>query len=153
MKPFGGGLLGNASLVFRYLMQFDGIVPDPGIEKLSEIEEIVRIVDSPEQFSAGDAAAIEKIKKESAGVWCHRCGYCNPCPQDIFINWVLTIEGFFKRFTLPNVISMAGENMEKARSCTECRECVKRCPYDLDIPALLKEKLAYWDKYLEEHNG
>ncbi|MCL2159939.1 MAG: aldo/keto reductase, partial [Oscillospiraceae bacterium] len=40
MKPFGGGLLGDARLSIGYLSQFEGIVPDPGIEKLSEIEEI-----------------------------------------------------------------------------------------------------------------
>ena len=152
MKPFGGGLLSDAGLALRYLMQFNDIVPDPGIETQEEIEEIVRIVDSGEKFSAEDAAAIEKIRTESNSVWCHRCGYCNPCPQGIVISGALTIDTFVRRFSLPSVMSMASKNMEQARGCTECRECVKKCPYDLDVPALLKEKLIIWDKYLEDNN-
>jgi predicted aldo/keto reductase-like oxidoreductase len=43
----------------------------------------------------------------------------------------------------------AGAAIDKARTCLECRECVKRCPYDLDIPSLLKEKIAYWDNVVK----
>ena len=39
-----------------------------------------------------------------------------------------------------------GEAMEKAQSCTECEECVERCPYDLPIPSLIKKSLAFWDE-------
>ncbi|MCL2068649.1 MAG: aldo/keto reductase, partial [Oscillospiraceae bacterium] len=58
MKPFGGGLLGDARMSIGYLMQFDSIVPDPGIEKLSEIEEIVSIVNSGGKFTEADAKEI-----------------------------------------------------------------------------------------------
>ena len=148
MKPFGGGLLDNANLSVKYLMQFDSIVPDPGIQKLSEMEEIIRIVDSGEKFSDEDAAAVEKIRKEMSGSWCHRCDYCRPCPQNIGISGVLTVESFFPRMPLERVIFMAGANIEKARGCIECRECVKKCPYGLDIPALIKEKLEIWDRHM-----
>lgn len=47
MKPLGGGVLGDANLAFRYLAQFPDVIPDPGIEKMEEIEEIVQIVENP----------------------------------------------------------------------------------------------------------
>jgi predicted aldo/keto reductase-like oxidoreductase len=151
MKPFGGGLLDNATLCIKYLSQFENVVPDPGIEKLSEIEEIVRIVESGEAFSAADAAAIDKAKAELGGSWCHRCDYCQPCPQKIVISSALTVESFMKRMPYSRAFALAGKRMEDARNCTGCRACVSKCPYKLNIPELIKEKLEIWNRYVAEN--
>ena len=151
MKPFGGGLLSDANLSIKYLAQFDNIVPDPGIEKLSEMEEIVRILESGEKFSPADQATIDRMKIELGDHWCHRCNYCQPCPQNISISMALTIESHIKRMPFDRASGMASKGMEAARGCTECRTCVEKCPYKLDIPVLIKEKLAIWDKYVADH--
>ena len=39
MKPFAGGRIRSANLAIKYLLQFDSVVPDPGIKKIEEIEE------------------------------------------------------------------------------------------------------------------
>ena len=150
MKPFGGGLLSDAYLSIKYLMQFDSVVPDPGIEKVSEMEEIVRIYASGARFTEEDAAAILKAKTEMGTYWCHRCDYCRPCPQDIAISTALNIESFIKRMPAGRVAKMAGRCFENARTCTGCRACVAKCPYDLDIPALLKERIKTWDRFIAE---
>jgi predicted aldo/keto reductase-like oxidoreductase len=51
----------------------------------------------------------------------------------------------FKRMSVERARTMVGPHVEKARTCTECRGCVGRCPYNLDIPALLKERLVLWE--------
>ena len=153
MKPFGGGLLGEAGLVIRYLSQFDSIVPDPGIEKLPEMEEIARIIAAKQAFSQEDAAAVEKLKLELSGQWCHRCDYCQPCPQQIPLSMVLNINSFMKRMPYHRVAAIGERGMEAAKNCTGCRACVKKCPYNLDIPALIKEKLPIWDQYLRENGA
>ena len=150
MKPFGGGLLSDAKLSIKYLSGFDTIVPDPGIEKLSEMEEIVRIMDSGEKLTEADIAYIEKMKTELGDRWCHRCDYCQPCPQEISISMVLHVKSTIKRMHYSNIIAMMGQGIEAARNCIECGECVEKCPYDLNIPVLLKEGLRIWDKYLSE---
>ena len=38
-----------------------------------------------------------------------------------------------------------------AGECIECGECIKRCPYSLDIPFLLKETIKFWDEYKSSH--
>jgi len=38
------------------------------------------------------------------------------------------------------------EIMEKARNCSECGECLKRCPFQLPIPDLIKENIAWYDR-------
>ena len=145
MKPMGGGLLHDAVLSFRFLNSFDSIIPDPGIEKIEEIREIAAIVEKNETLSENDKAKIEKFKKEFGPSWCHRCDYCQPCPQGIFISSVLCLESMFKRMPVERARAMVGASVEKARTCTECGSCMTRCPYSLKIPSLLKERVKYWD--------
>lgn len=40
------------------------------------------------------------------------------------------------------------EEMAKIDSCVNCRICTTRCPYELDIPKLLKENLADYRQVL-----
>jgi predicted aldo/keto reductase-like oxidoreductase len=153
MKPFGGGLLSDAKISIRYLSQFDNIVPDPGIEKLSEMEEIVRIAEENKPFSAEDAEEAERVRKELGSRWCHRCDYCQPCPQKIGISMVLNVESFMKRMPYHRTAAMAGHGMDIAKTCTECHACEKKCPYNLKIPELIKEKLILWEKYVTDHTS
>jgi predicted aldo/keto reductase-like oxidoreductase len=146
MKPFGGGLLSDASLSVKFLAQFDNIVPDPGIEKLSEMEEVVRLSEANEPFSAKDAAEVARVKAELGDSWCHRCDYCQPCPQKIPISSVLTVESAMKRMPLARAASFAEPAVAAARTCINCKACVSRCPYSLKIPELLKERIATWER-------
>jgi predicted aldo/keto reductase-like oxidoreductase len=150
MKPMGGGLLDNAGLAFRFLGQYDSIVADPGIEKIEEIREIIGIVEKNTALSNEDKKEIERQRLEFGPSWCHRCDYCQPCPQGISISAALCIKSAFKRMPPERARAFVGPPLEKARTCLECGDCVKRCPYDLDIPALLKEKIAFWDSLPED---
>jgi predicted aldo/keto reductase-like oxidoreductase len=143
MKPMGGGLLDDAGLSFRFLGQYD-IVPDPGFEKIEEVREIAGIVEKKEALSADDEKEIEKQRLEMGATWCHRCDYCQPCPQGIHISSVLCVKSAFKRMPPDRACSMVGPAMEKAGTCLECGVCVTRCPYHLNIPVLMKERLADW---------
>jgi predicted aldo/keto reductase-like oxidoreductase len=146
MKPMGGGLLDNAGLSFRYLAQFDSIIPDPGIETIEEIQEIAGIIEKRQPLSATDREEIDKQRAEFGPSWCHRCDYCQPCPEGIHISSALCMESALKRMPLERARGMIGPAIEKARTCRSCGACVSRCPYHLEIPALLRERIAYWDR-------
>ena len=47
MKSFAAGKIRSANLAVKFLLQFDNVVPDPGIETVGELEEIVGIVNGP----------------------------------------------------------------------------------------------------------
>jgi len=145
MKPMGGGLLDDAHLAIRYLLSFDGIVPDPGFEKIEEIKEIINIAEKDETFTHNDKDEIERQRKEFGPSWCHRCDYCQPCPQGIGISSALCVKSAFKRMTKERAHSFVGPSIEKAKTCTQCRTCVGRCPYNLDIPSLLKEQIKVYE--------
>jgi predicted aldo/keto reductase-like oxidoreductase len=145
MKPMGGGLLDNAGLAFRYLMSFDNIVPDPGIEKSEEIREIADIVERNEALSEEDKKEIEKQRKEFGPSWCHRCDYCQPCPQGIQISNALCMKSHLKRMTFERARTFIEPSIEKGKTCLDCRACISRCPYNLEIPSLLKKKIVEWE--------
>jgi len=65
MKPFAGGRLKDARLPLKYLLQSDNVVPDPGVKKIEEVEEIVAIVNGSWNLTYGDRRKIEKTSRES----------------------------------------------------------------------------------------
>lgn len=150
MKPLGGGVFEDANLAFRFLMQYESLVPDPGIEKVEEMEEIIRIVENPRPLTEEEKREIEYIRQEIGSKFCHWCGYCQPCPQGIAICSTLNIKNLAKRLPLAQLIPRPG--IEKAEECTECNQCVERCPYHLPIPQLLKENLAYYKELKRKVN-
>ncbi|MCX7787170.1 MAG: aldo/keto reductase [Spirochaetes bacterium] len=152
MKPVGGGMLDNASLAIRYILQYDHIVPDPGIERIEEMEEIVNLVNRPTPLSEEEIKQLDTLRKELGAEWCHRCDYCQPCPEGIHISSVLSVKSFLKRMPLERAYQFLNESMRKVSSCTECRTCVSRCPYELSIPELLKKNVQIWDKAIENLN-
>jgi uncharacterized protein len=150
MKPLGGGLLDNARLCFRWLAQFPDLVPDPGIQRIEELREILEVAKEKEPLSPAEQGDIEEYRRRLGGTWCHRCDYCQPCPEGIPISTVLVARTFARRMPVQTAVSFAGEAVRKTESCTECGTCVSRCPYGLEIPALLRSQREAWDAYLRE---
>jgi len=148
MKPLGGGLLDDAGLCFRYLMQYEGIVPDPGVENADEMRQILEIVRDPRPLHDTEKKRIEEIREKMGSSWCHRCDYCQPCPQGIPISLILVTESVVKRMSYDTTVAFMTPPMEKAATCTECGQCAERCPYDLKIPDLIKGYLSAWERYV-----
>jgi predicted aldo/keto reductase-like oxidoreductase len=149
MKPLGGGMLDDAELCFRYLNQFDSIIPDPGIERIEEMKEIIGIIERRSALTDEEQKRIEAVRNTMQGVWCHRCQYCMPCPQDIKITPVLSAGSMAKRMPKETIFSNLDAAMKKTLDCTGCRECVERCPYDLDIPHLLEKQREHWEEFAQ----
>ena len=42
--------------------------------------------------------------------------------------------------------------MQMINDCIECRACVEKCPYGLDIPNLLKKNLREYNEFLKNEN-
>lgn len=147
MKPLGGGLLDDARLCFRFLHQHPGIVPDPGIETLPQLCEIIGAMETRGPLSAEENSRIEQYRRELGREWCHRCDYCQPCPRHIPISTILAAKTFALRMPLEKVMSILDTPMKTAEGCEECRQCAQRCPYRLEIPVLLKKQRDLWDAY------
>ncbi len=140
MKPLAGGMLENASLAFKYLLQFPDIIPIPGIETRAEIEEIAGIMESPRALTEAEQAEIARLRQELGTTFCRRCDYCQPCSEKIAISLVIQAESLFKRVSLEGIFSRHfGNELEKAADCIRCGDCEARCPYGLPIMDMIEE--------------
>lgn len=150
MKAMGGGLLKQSKTSYAYINQFDNVLPIWGIQRLSELEEFLSY---PNNLLLDDETKkiIENDKKELGDNFCRGCGYCMPCPEDINISLCARMSLWIRRFpTEPNLDEKTQEIMKKTLDCIECYECVDNCPYELDIPELLKEN---YDDYIDVLEG
>jgi predicted aldo/keto reductase-like oxidoreductase len=148
MKPLAGGMLNDATLCFKYLLQFPDVVSIPGIEKISEIEEIVSIYKGPQKITADERKRMKQMADELGTRFCRRCDYCQPCQQGIPISMIMTFPSFVKRLPPDWYLKspFIPEGMEKAANCTECGECESRCPYNLPIREMLKENYNLYEQ-------
>lgn len=155
MKPVAGGLLTVPSKLFRGMtkgkakttaaaaMRFCLSHPDvttviPGVKSMKELDEALS-ADGLEMT----LKEREKAKQKVAGVdkgFCRNCGYCKPCPEGININGIFTLYNYYKYYDL-KAVARERYTWQKVRAdaCKECRECVSRCPYNIDIPKRLRE--------------
>jgi predicted aldo/keto reductase-like oxidoreductase len=146
MKPFEGGMLGNASIAFKYLLQYPDVFPIVGIERLHEIDEIVAVLDGDRNLTSSDIYEMERMRRELGNQFCRRCDYCQPCEQGIRISGVLPMRGLMKRLPRERIFTgMVKEVMSKAITCTLCGKCEERCPYKLPIRTLLNEATSWYE--------
>ncbi len=153
MKPFSGGAIDNARLSLKYVLSQPGIVAIPGVETRDLFDENWSVFTGNHQLTAAEREAIDDIRKRYDKSFCRRCDYCQPCTEEIPIQIVLGIRYAVKRFGDGFVLTGWGRDaVNKARSCTECGECMTRCPYELPIPELIKANLKWVDKKFEQPN-
>ena len=144
MKPFAGGNITDARLALGFVLQYDNLVPDPGIEKVEEIEEIVSLVEAGIELTDNDWREMNKLREELGSRFCRQCMYCMPCPHGVEI-WLLTyMKNLFRLWPRKKVIQVFGKRAITAESCIQCGECEERCPYNLPIRELIQENYDYY---------
>jgi len=154
MKPMGGGMLENPTIAFKYLFRFPDVLPLVGIEKVEEIEEIVALVNGPQEMTDAETAEMQALIDELGTRFCRRCDYCQPCTQEIPISMVMTSRSFFKRMPPERFFGgMMDSALEKASGCVECGECESRCPYNLPIIEMLKEHVKWFYDEKEKYEA
>jgi aryl-alcohol dehydrogenase-like predicted oxidoreductase len=142
MKPLCGGLLTTARTAFAFLRQYDYLVPIWGMQRMSELEEILALDAAPPALDAATWTAIERDRAELAGAFCRACGYCLPCPAEIPIPMAARMKLLLRRMPAAQFLTDDWrEKMTLIRGCTDCGHCHAHCPYGLDTPALLRAML------------
>lgn len=160
MKPFAGGMLQKANLVIRYLLQFEGVVPIPGIERAAEIKEIVDIVSSGLwELTSQERQEIEDIRVQVGTRFCRRCRYCMPCPQEVEIQTLMTLPLLWElwppdlSFSERSIGAYMKRVVQSTKSCVQCGECEEKCPYELPIQEMIVEHVAAYERMAAEHNA
>ena len=145
MKPLSGGVIEDAGLALRYVLSTPDIVPIPGSETMERVRENWKVYAEGRPLSEADQDRIREVRQQFDKQFCRRCDYCQPCSQGINIQLMMGIKSVIRRFGNPDEIAWVKGLAEKARDCTECGECLPRCPYQLPIPELIKKNLEWYD--------
>jgi predicted aldo/keto reductase-like oxidoreductase len=153
MKPLGGGGRLDVTLAIKYLLQFETVLPDPGIQKVEEIEEIVDIVNGAWELTEQDYQEIARVRDTLGTRFCRWCEYCMPCPQEIYVSLLMNLPGGMKVYGLEQWLVRAAKTVEEGRNCIQCSECEEKCPYHLPIREMIAENIAFYERMVAEHDA
>ena len=149
MKGLAGGLINQSKPAMAYMCQFDNVLPIWGIQKESELDEWLSYMQNTPVLNDEMKAFIEKEKEELSGDFCRGCGYCMPCPVGIMINQCARMSLMLRRAPSKSWLTPEmQEEMKKIENCLHCGQCSRKCPYELDTPALLQKNYEDYQKVL-----
>ncbi|WP_017301230.1 aldo/keto reductase [Nodosilinea nodulosa] len=140
-------------LTYRWLLS------DPRVTTLStgpaipaELAPLASLGSQTQPLTAEELAALERLSaQESTALGSDRCAQCYdclPCPEAIHIPEVLRLRNLAVAYDMQafgeyryRMFENAGHWFpgRKASRCTDCGDCLPRCPEQLDIPTLLRD--------------
>ncbi len=149
MKALAGGLINNSRAAFGYISTFDNVLPIWGIQTMAELEEWLSYMSNPPVLDENLQSIIDSDKKELDGEFCRGCGYCMPCPQGILINNCARMSLMIRRASSEAWLTEEWQQaMKDTEKCVECGACIKKCPYELNTPKLLKKNYEDYKRIL-----
>jgi len=162
MKPVADGYLWrSAETAFRYALSQPASVIVTGMNNREMLEKDIDYARNFKTLNKKEKEEIHKNAPELGNYVCRQCMKCLPCPENIDIPLLCKLEGYYDRQMDNGIINnssdyalrerlkfwyggedIAKENYKalkiKADKCTECGDCIPRCPYDIDIIEKLK---------------
>ncbi len=141
------------------LLNYRWLLSDPRITTLSigpaSVDELywpLQVADSVGMLDATEAQAIATLEQAQADALgrdrCHQCHQCLPCPEAINIPEVLRLRNLAVAYDMEafgqyryGMFENAGHWFpgQRGNRCTDCGDCLPRCPEQLKVPDLLRD--------------
>ena len=160
MGPVGGGRIDFmsrlnpregrtvAELALRFALANEGVgVALSGMSTIEMIEENCATADIEGPLSKVEEEDIGAMLEQLQGLddlYCTGCGYCLPCPSGVNIPANFLLLNYELVYNFGGGMSEAyNKGLKRAKAsadfCTECGECVEKCPQDIPIPERLRD--------------
>ncbi|MEM7066741.1 MAG: aldo/keto reductase [Cyanobacteria bacterium P01_B01_bin.77] len=141
------------------LLTYRWLLSDPRITTLSvgpavptELDWPLQVANQTMPLTHQEQAALARLKSTQSNSLganhCHQCYECLPCPEAIHIPEVLRLRNLAVAYDMNafgqyryGMFERAGHWFpgRKGSRCTDCGDCLPRCPEQLDIPTLLRD--------------
>ncbi|MDG2989334.1 aldo/keto reductase [Candidatus Synechococcus calcipolaris G9] len=123
-----------------------------GPATVAEVDFPLGIADEDGPLTAIEKEILDRLDRVfqalPQGDRCEQCYACLPCPEDIHIPEVLRLRNLTLAYDMQEfgeyryrMFGQAGHWFpgQPAHTCTECGDCLPRCPSNLEIPRLLQD--------------
>lgn len=148
MKGLSGGLLNNAEACMGFMSQYE-VLPIWGIQRMEELEQWLGFFTREISYTDEIRSFVERDRMDLMGEFCRGCGYCSPCTVGIVINQCARMSQMIRRAPSQAWLTDYWKTeMARIDECIDCGMCKTRCPYELDIPTLLRKNLADYREIL-----
>jgi uncharacterized protein len=141
------------TLGYRFLLSDRRITTlSLGAASPNELDDPLAVADQEGLLTSSELAALERLdeqQQQSLGSdRCSQCYACLPCPEGINIPEALRLRNLAIAYDMSaygryryGMFENAGHWFpgSKASRCTDCGDCLPRCPENLDIPTLLRD--------------
>lgn len=140
MKPLAGGAIRERALALRFELTRGMDVVIPGMDAVAQVRENALVGETLAPPSGAELKRLAAEKKLWGEKFCRRCAYCMPCPNGLNIPFLFLIDGYYTRYELKDWALQRLATLEKKfTDCKACGECLKKCPYGLPIPDMMRE--------------
>ncbi len=172
MGPVGGGRLAMeptkemekwltkgrkdfADLALKFVLSNPNIsVVLSGMSSEKIIEENIALASHEKSdLTEDESKRIDLVSKKFQEIYdidCTQCGYCMPCPNDVNIKAILKqlmvsrdpLKLHLARAKYRGIGLTKSQPGQKSPACTECKECLEKCPQEIPIIERIKEAHA-----------
>ena len=138
-------------LNYRFLLSKPAITTiSVGAANPHELAEPLSFADRGGSLTKQEVEVFQRLERVGTAAvnQCSQCYACLPCPENINIPEVLRLRNLAVTYDMTEYGKYRYQMFEnaghwfpgvKGNRCTECGDCLPRCPEELDIPALLAD--------------